>query len=248
MKIVVPLNLAPDLVEDLEVDSSGRSLDEDSLKYKLNEFDDQALEEALLLKESDQAVVVAVAIDGEGIDKVLYTALAKGADQAVKITGTDANGGNRRLGAVFADAAKQLGADLVLAGVQSVADLDGQLGPSIAASMDAPFISVVTAVALDGATAQVRKEYAGGVTADFEVDLPAIISVQAARRIPRYAPVSKVRQIQDAATLDEISVAAPAGSGSVSITAMAPPSKGAGAKMLDGANELATILKDAGVL
>lgn len=248
MKILVPLNLAPDLVEDLEVDSSGLTLEEDGLKYKLNEFDDQALEEALLLKESDQAVVVAVAIDGEGIDKVLYTALAKGADQAVKITGTDAKTSNRNLGAMFADAARQLGADLVLAGVQSVADLDGQVGPSIAASMDTPFISVVISVGLSGNIAQVRKEYAGGVTADFEVDLPAVIGVQAARQTPRYAPVSKVRQIQESASLDEISVAASGGSASVSITAMAPPSKGAGAKMLDSTDELVAVLKDAGVL
>ncbi|MBT58456.1 MAG: electron transfer flavoprotein subunit alpha, partial [Acidiferrobacteraceae bacterium] len=88
MKIVVPLNQVPDLVEDLEVDASGKALDTDDIKFKLNEFDDHALEEAILLKESGAGdEVVAMAIDSDGADKMLFTAIAKGADKVVKLTG-----------------------------------------------------------------------------------------------------------------------------------------------------------------
>ena len=52
MDIIVLLKRVPDLVEDLEVDDSGKALDEDCVSLKLNEFDDYALEEALLLKEA----------------------------------------------------------------------------------------------------------------------------------------------------------------------------------------------------
>ncbi len=230
MIIVVPLNLVPDLVEDLEVDGSGAALETDGLKFKLNEFDDHALEEALLIKDSDQAQVLALALDTENIDKVLFTALAKGADRAVKITGADAAASSRALGSVFAEAARQLDADLVLTGVQSVADLEGQLGPAVAAALQAPFIGVVTNITVAGAGVAVRKEYASGITADFEMDLPAVIGVQAARQTPRYAPVSKVRQIQDSATLEELSITPGAGGAQVSISAMAHPERGEGAK------------------
>ena len=47
MKIVVPMQLVPDLVEDLEVDNTGKALNEEDLKLKLNEFDEHALEEAI---------------------------------------------------------------------------------------------------------------------------------------------------------------------------------------------------------
>ena len=63
MRIIVPLKLVPDLVEELEVDDSGRALDTEYVKFKLNEFDDHALEEALLLKDSDGAEVTAMAVD-----------------------------------------------------------------------------------------------------------------------------------------------------------------------------------------
>ncbi len=46
MKIAVALKQVPDLVEELEVDDSGKSLDTEYLKLKVNEFDDHALEEA----------------------------------------------------------------------------------------------------------------------------------------------------------------------------------------------------------
>ena len=82
MKIAVMLKQVPDLVEDLEVDASGISLDTDDIKFKLNEFDDHALEEAILLKESGAAdEVVVIAVDGDGVDKMLFTAIAKGADK-----------------------------------------------------------------------------------------------------------------------------------------------------------------------
>ena len=80
MKIAVLLKMVPDLVEELEVDASGKALDTEELKFKLNEFDDHALEEALLLtSEGDE--VVAFALDGDGVEKLLFTALAKGASR-----------------------------------------------------------------------------------------------------------------------------------------------------------------------
>ena len=44
--------------------------------------------------------------------------------------------------------------------------------------------------------------------AEYEVDLPAVLGIQAARQTPRYAPVSKVRQIQQSTTIEEIAGAA----------------------------------------
>ncbi len=89
MNIAVPIKLVPDLVEELEVNNDGTDLERDCLSYKINEFDDHAIEEALQLKEAHGGKVTVVAIDRDETDKVLYTALAKGVDRAVKITGVD---------------------------------------------------------------------------------------------------------------------------------------------------------------
>ena len=103
MKIAVLLKKVPDLVEDLEVDASGKELDTDDIKFKLNEYDDHALEEAILLKESGAVdEVVAMVVDGEDVDKMLFTAIAKGADKAIKlIDGNPAD--SHQLGKAFAN-------------------------------------------------------------------------------------------------------------------------------------------------
>ena len=88
MRIVVPLKAVPDLVEEIEFTPDGTGIDREYLAFVLNEWDDQALEEALLVKEvSGGEVIVAGLADDPDIDQLLYTALAKGADGAVKISG-----------------------------------------------------------------------------------------------------------------------------------------------------------------
>jgi electron transfer flavoprotein beta subunit len=85
MHLAVILRLIPDLSEELEIDDSGTDIDRQWIGFKLNEFDDQALEEAVLLKERFGAKVTAIALAAEGSDRILQTAVARGADEALRI-------------------------------------------------------------------------------------------------------------------------------------------------------------------
>ncbi len=252
MNIIVLMKRVPDLVEDLEVDDSGKALDEDCVSLKLNEFDDHALEEALLVKEDGGGEVTVVALDGEDVDKMLYTALAKGADKALKIIGAgEAWRGpvddRLALAGLFKDVISAGSYDLVLTGVQAADERDGQLGPTVAALMDLPCVEVVTSVAASNGSVTIHKEFSGGMMAEYEVDLPAVLGIQAARATPRYAPVSKVRQIQQSTTIETVAGAAAEGSG-VAVVKMTPPKTGEGATMLDGVDDLMEILEEKGVL
>lgn len=86
MNIVVPIKLVPDLVEELKINDQGVDIDPDWVRLKLNEFDDHAIEQAILLKERGVGPVIVVAFDAEGVDDALYTAVAKGADRIIKLT------------------------------------------------------------------------------------------------------------------------------------------------------------------
>ncbi len=256
MNIIVLMKQVPDLVEDLEVDDSGKALDEDCVSLKLNEFDDHALEEALLLKESGGGTVTAVALDGEEVDKMLFTAMAKGADRALKVCYDGAPPGRPGVGKIgdglalartFFEAVRAQPHDLVLTGVQAADERDGQLAPMFAALADVPCVEVVTHVEAANGHVTIHKEFSGGMMAEYEVDLPAVLGIQAARATPRYAPVSKVRQIQQSATIEEIAGAGADGSG-VSVVEMTPPETGEGAQMLEDVDELVEILESKGVI
>lgn len=247
MNLAVLVKQVPDVVEELEVGSDGTSLDPATVKWKLNEFDDHALEEALLLKDKGGGDVTVLALDGADADKILYTALAKGATRAWKIAGVDAAGGNLAAAGAFAAVLRDRPADLILTGVQAADDRDGQLGPMVAALLGVPSIEVVTGVELAGGSATLHKEYAGGVMAELEVTLPAVLGIQAAKQPPRYAPVSKVKQVQQSTKLETLAAPAARGGG-ISVVEMTPPEHGKGAEMLGGVDELIKVLESKGVI
>jgi electron transfer flavoprotein beta subunit len=237
MNIIVIVRHVPDLVEELEIAENGLGLSRDFLKFVVNEFDDQALEQGLLLKEKAGGTLTALALDAPDIDQTLYTCLAKGADMAIKLTGDFAEGVRSHGAArIFADALKSIPYDLIVTGVQSAEDLDGQLAPLLATHLGVPHVSVVTGVEVSGAAATVRQEYTGGLMAEFEVDLPAVLGIQAAAQPPRYAPVSRVRAIMKEKKLDTRDAASADGAG-LTILRMAKPQSAAHAEMFEGDSE-----------
>ena len=83
---------------------------------------------------------------------------------------------------------------------------------------------------------------------EFEVDLPAVLGIQAAKQPPRYAPVSKIKQVQETAVIEEITIGDLGTGAGSSVASMAPPEKGVGAEMLDDIEDLIDVLKDKGAL
>lgn len=254
MNIIVPIKQIPNLTDELEINGEGTNLDHDALQYVLNEFDEHAIEEAVLTKESASGTVTVIGVDTTGeLDSALHTALAKGADKVTKITGDFPRGTDSHTQAkLIADAIKGMSPDIVLTGVQAADDRDGQIGPMIAAHLGIPYVGVVTSVAAKDGKATVHKEYAGGVMAEFEVALPMVVGVQAAHQPPRYAPVSKIRQIAKTAKVEEISGGDPVGSGS-SVRKMFKPESAGHAEMWDGdpadvAEKIVGMIKEKGLL
>jgi electron transfer flavoprotein beta subunit len=239
MNIVVPIKLVPDLVEELEINDEGTDLERDFLSFRINEFDDHALEEALQIKEATGGQVTVLAVEREETDKVLYTALAKGADRAVKITGVEEAATTGVVAAAMCRAIEGMEYDLVLTGVQAADDRDGQLGVLMAAKLGVPHVSVVSDLSVEGGKVTLHKEYAGGLMARFELEPRAVLGVQAARTTPRYAPVSRVRQIMKEVELEEFEAAdADAGvTAGSTVRRMYLPERGEGAEMLEGDTE-----------
>lgn len=239
MEIIVPVKMVPDLVEELEVNAAGTDLERSGLTLRINEFDEHALEEALILKDRHGARVTVLALDTGDVDETLFVCLAKGADRAVKVTGDFAHGfSSHAMAAMLAPLVGAMPHDLVLAGVQAADDRDGQVSVLLGAMLGLPHVSVVTGVEPAGDRAvTVRQEYAGGLVAEFEVDLPAVLGIQAARQAPRYAPVSKVRQLMKTARLEEVPApAVDAGAGSV-VRRLARPEAAGRAEMIEGSPE-----------
>ncbi len=257
MRILVLVRQLPDLVEELEISSTGTDIDREFVKFVMNEFDDQALEEALLLKDSSGAEVVVAAIDEPDVDQALYTAIAKGADRAVKLTGvsTDKWLPTHERAAILAPYVKESGADLVLTGVQAADDLDGQLAGVLAGLLGLPHAAVVVGVEVKDSKVLVTQELGGGRSVDEEIELPAVLCIQAARQAPRYAPISRIRQVMQAGGIEEVAVPdqPEASTTAIRLRRLYLPEKSGHAEMLEGtpaevAERIAEILRSRGLV
>jgi electron transfer flavoprotein beta subunit len=250
MDIVVCVRQVPDLVEDLEANDEGTALNREFIKFTINEFDDWALEQALLLKEQYGATVTVIGLESPEIDNTLFTAMAKGADASKKIAGDFAEGASSHTAArLLAEAIKGMPHDLILTGVQSAEDLDGQVPVLLATYLSLPHVSVVTGVELQDKLAIVKKEYAGGMLAEFEVNLPAVLGIQAAKQAPRYAPISRVRSVMKEKKIEELSSGDGSQGSGVKVRRMFKPESGTRAEMIEGepeeiADKIVGILKE----
>lgn len=253
------MKAVPDLVEEIELTADETDIDREYLKFVLNEWDAQALEEALLVKDASGAEVVAVGLaDDPDIDQALYTAIAKGADAAVVISDTSASGGEgstrtRDRAALLAGYLTAEPADLVITGVQAADDLDGQLPPMLAAHLGLPHVSVVVAVAADGDGVTVRQEFAGGRSHELHVRTPAVVGVQAARQAPRYAPITRIRQAMQAGGLRTAEVTPAAAAPGLTVRRMYRPEAAGRAELLTGdvdevAAKIVDLLRDRGLV
>jgi len=253
MKIAVPVKFVPDLVEELTIDPGGIALDATWLRLIISEFDDHAVEQAILLKERAGGQVTVMTIEVEGSDDFLFTAAAKGADQLIKLTGDFSNVNNHALARVYADLLKDIRPDLVLTGVQAHNDLDGSIGPLLAEFMGVPYVGYVSGVAIDADQVVARKEYAGGLIAEMKVKLPAVLGIQAAEQPPRYVAYSKIRQVMGTSKIEERPVASLDLNGGIEVTRMYQPEVTERATMLEGsadevAEKLVGIFKELGML
>ena len=253
MKILVPVQFVPDLVEELVIDERGDRLDPYSIRWKVNEFDDHAIEQAILLKEKFGGQVTILAPGFDGAEDVLFNAAAKGADRIIRLEVNYEEGiSTHAMARLFLPFIQEIQPDLVLTGVQAYNSLDGCLGSILAAYLDWSYVGYVSCIKLSFQKLLLRKEYPGGLTAQLEVQLPLVVGVQAAETPPRYVPIARVRQAMKTCPIEEKSGEFDSNGGIV-LNRLYPPDTGTRAILLGGtvdqvADQLVAILREQGAL
>jgi electron transfer flavoprotein beta subunit len=160
---------------------------------------------------------------------------------------------NQRLAGVLREALGEAPYDLILTGTQAVDDLDGFVGALVAERLGLPYVGYITRIEVHDGTVLARKEYPGGLNAEIEVALPAVLGIQAAEKPPRYVVTSKVMEAMKSATIEEGQAAATGPEGEVAVSRMSIPESGRHAEMIGGtpqqvAEALAKLLRDRGLL
>lgn len=196
MNVVVCVKQTPETAEvELSLDESGRGIKTEGLVFEMNEWDEYALEEALLLKERLGGEVTAVTMGPEGADAVLRRCLAKGADNAIWLKDEAFKGSDAYATAKILHAAvKGLEFDLVMAGAQASDDGHGAVGVILAELLDIPHASMVKKVETGEGSLKVNRELEGGLEEVVELSMPAVLTIQTGINEPRYVSIMGIRR------------------------------------------------------
>jgi electron transfer flavoprotein beta subunit len=252
MRIAVCIKQVPDTEARLRVGKDGRWIAEEDLPFRINESDEYALEEALVLAEAHGGEVIVFSLGPARVKEALRKALAMGAARAVHLADDAFAGGDAlATGKALARAVAREEIDLVLTGSQSDDVGYGGTGSVIAGHLGWPHAWLVMGVEVEegGATLKVKREMESGMNEIFRMKLPAVLEIQAGINHPRYASLKGIMQAKKK-PLDEAgpgdlgldaSEVGAAGS-RLEIVSVAFPESGEGAQMIEGAPEAAAKL------
>ncbi len=261
MDIIVCVKRVPETAEaDIVIDKTGKDIDTGGLVFDINEWDNYAVEEAVLLKEKHGGSVTVISMGPEESNETLRRAMAMGADEAIRLTDPAFRGSDGyAIARVLGQAIKPLTYDLILTGVQAEDDGFGQVGPILARILGINHATVVNKIdGIEGNRAKVHRELEGGLEEVLDLELPAVLTIQSGINEPRYVSIMGIRKVAKkeikACGLEELGMkpdeTGEAGSGTV-VEKVFLPFVGEGAQMLEGsvegiAESVVSILKEKG--
>jgi len=184
VKILVALKKVsdPDNANKIKIPPSGETIDAAGLQDKINPFDEYALEAALRLTENGKTPkqrdgeVVVVTLGPKEAETTLRSALATGADRAIRVEATDAELDGRLVALCLKSIVLTEKPDLVLMGKQAVDGDTNQVGQALAELLDWPMATFAATIREEPGGVLVGREVDGGVLS-LRLKFPALVTV-----------------------------------------------------------------------
>ena len=193
MRVIVCIKQVFDPTE-LKVDPTTRRLVTEGVSRKISDFDKNALEEAIRIKEEYKAETTVISLGPPDAMRALREALAMGVDSAYLLSdpafeGSDTLATSR----ILASAIKKLGDfDLIICAEASMDGYSAQVGPRVAEWLGIPQLTYVREiVSLDGGKIVVERNLEEGYE-KVEAKTPALLTVTKEINEPRFATLPKI--------------------------------------------------------
>ena len=191
MKILVAVKRVIDYNVQIRVKEDGTGIVTDNVKMSTNPPDDNAIEEAVKIKEAGKATeIVAVTIGEEKAQETVRKALAVGADRGihVKVEGVVEPLAVAKILQKIVDKEKP---DLVFMGKQAIDDDCNQTGQMLSALLNWPQATFASKIDIKENKLEIIREIDEGLET-IEVNVPAVVTCDLRLNEPRYASLPNI--------------------------------------------------------
>ena len=191
MKILVAVKRVIDYNVQIRVKEDGTGVHTDNVKMATNPPDDNAVEEAVKIKESGKATeVIAVTIGNEKAQESVRKALAVGADRGIHII-TDSNVEPLGAAKILKKIVEKENPELVLLGKQAIDDDTAQRGQMLAALLGWSQGTFASNLNIKDKVLEVTREVDEGLET-LEINIPAVVTCDLRLNEPRYASLPNI--------------------------------------------------------
>ena len=205
MKILVAVKRVIDYNVQIRIKEDGSGVVTDNLKMSTNPPDDNAIEEAVKIKESGKATeVVAITIGEEKAQETVRKALAVGADRGIHVK-VDSNLEPLAVSKILQKIVDKEKPDLVFMGKQAIDDDCNQTGQMLSALLNWPQATFASKIEVKEKSLEVTREIDEGLET-IEIKVPAIVTCDLRLNEPRYASLPNIMKAKKK-PIEEISAA-----------------------------------------
>lgn len=202
MKILVCVKQVPDTESPITIDADTTwIIEHEYIAFRMNLYDEYALEEAVLIREAIGNVSVdAISVGPSRVSATLKKSLEKGADNAIHIIlEKNAYCPPIVVADLIAEYARHRNYDLIFTGVMAEDDMQCQVGPLIAARLRLPCAASIIKETLnkEGAAITAECELEGGITETVILPIPSLLTIQSGINRPRYPSLSNVMRAKE---------------------------------------------------
>jgi electron transfer flavoprotein beta subunit len=195
MKILVCVKQVPDMESRFKPNAEGTWFDDADIAFKMNEYDEYAVEEAVRLKEKSggEPDITVLSIGPKRVVESIKKALAMGADRGVHVEDAKCHQKDPwQIASMIANFAKDKNFDLIFTGMQSQDRGSGQVGVITAELLGYTCVTTIVNFEFSNQSCKVRRELEGGIKAVVEIKLPAVLTCQSGLNIPRYPTLPNI--------------------------------------------------------
>ena len=249
MKVLVAVKRVVDFNVRIRVKSDGSGVDTDNVKMSMNPFDENAIEEALRMKEAGIASeVIAVSVGNTKSQETLRTALAMGADRAIHLESADPV---EPLGVakLLKHVVDQEQPKVVILGKQAIDDDSNQTGQMLAALLDWPQGSFASKAEFSGDNLTLTRETDSGLET-LAITLPTIITTDLRLNEPRYPKLPDIMKAKKKPIdiIDAASMGIDIAPRLSVLKVVEPPAREPGIKVANAAELIDKLKNEAGVI
>ena len=191
MKILVAVKRVIDYNVQVRVKEDNSGVVTENVKMSTNPPDDNAIEEAVKIKEAGKASeVIAVSIGEEKAQETIRKALAVGADKGILVK-TESIVEPLAVSKILQKIVEKEKPDLVFMGKQAIDDDCNQTGQMLAALLNWPQATFASKILVKEKSLEVTREIDEGLET-IEVNMPAIVTCDLRLNEPRYASLPNI--------------------------------------------------------